>query len=191
MSKSVIVLASGRTEQRTLPHLLQHLEDEGIAVEVRIPPRHRQIVRDIVIKIAQSCHWDSPGLDKFVVLVDVDGKDPGTVIKSLRDQVGGALDSLDFDVCYAYAQQHLEAWFFADERSLRGYLGRNLGSPDASRPDLIDNPKLHLKHILGERLYTSEVAERISVRLDAATIQAKSPSFSRFVAAVRNGGGTG
>lgn len=187
MSKSVIVLASGRTEQRALPHLLGHLLDAGISVEVRIPPRHRQIVRDIVIKIAESCSWDSPGLDKLVVLVDVDGKNPDTVINSLRGQIGSALDRFDFDVCFGYAQWHLEAWFFGDGSGLRAFLGRDLGRVDASRPDTISNPKQHLKQLLGERLYTSEVAEGISRGLDAAKIEEKSASFSGFLAAVRNG----
>ena len=129
--------------------------------------------------------------DKFVVLLDADRKAPEEVLRRLRLGIGQGLDHLNLKVYYAYAQQHLEAWFFADERGLRGYLGRNLGHIDASRPDLIDNPKLHLKHILGRRLYTSELAERISRSLDATTIRARSTSFSRFVDAVRNGGGAG
>lgn len=189
MSKSVVVLASGRTEQRALPNLLGNLKDEGILVDIRIPPRNGAITAELAVRIAKGCVFDDPPPDKFVVLVDVDRNDPEEVLEPLRSGIGGALDHPDLKVYYAYAQQHLEAWFFADERGLRRYLGRNLGSPDASRPDLIDNPKLHLKHILGGRFYTSEVAERISESLDAAMIEARSTSFSRFVDAVRNGGG--
>jgi hypothetical protein len=39
MAKTVVVIASGETERRSLPHLLAHLEEEGVAVvEIRIPP---------------------------------------------------------------------------------------------------------------------------------------------------------
>jgi len=41
MARNVIILASGETERRALPHLLAHLEDRGVSVvEVRIPPRN-------------------------------------------------------------------------------------------------------------------------------------------------------
>ena len=41
MARNVIILASGETERRALPHLLAHLRDRGISVvEVRIPPRN-------------------------------------------------------------------------------------------------------------------------------------------------------
>lgn len=188
MSKSVVVLASGRTEQRALPNLIRHLEEEGIFVDVRVPPRNRPITGDLVVRIAQGCYWDTPRPDKFVVLVDTDRKGLNEVVVPLQKRIGGSLDHLDLKICYAYARQHLEAWFFADERGLRRYLGRNLGRVDASRPDDIDNPKLHLEHMLGRRFYTSEVAERVSRVLNAATIAARSASFARFLDVVRNGG---
>ena len=34
MTKNVIVLASGETERRALPHLLSHLRDRGISSRV-------------------------------------------------------------------------------------------------------------------------------------------------------------
>lgn len=77
--------------------------------------------------------------------------------------------------------------FFADESGLRRHLGKNLGNVDASQPDRIDNPKLHLKNLLAGRLYTAEMAERISLDLDVTTITSKSASFSRFLDVVRNG----
>lgn len=187
MAKNVVVLASGRTELRALPNLLRDLASEGVRIDVRIPPRNRAINGEVAVKVAKSCYWDVPSPDKFVILVDVDGKDPDEILESLRHRVGTALDDLDMNVYYTYAQRHLEAWFFADERGLREYLGRNLGSVDASRPDFIENPKLHLKHLLANRLYTSEVAERISYTLDAAAIAERSASFERFLDTIRNG----
>jgi hypothetical protein len=39
--KRVIVVASGESERRSLPHLVAHLRPENIdVVEVRIPPRN-------------------------------------------------------------------------------------------------------------------------------------------------------
>lgn len=187
MAKNVVVLASGRTELRALPNLLRDLAREGISVDIRIPPRNKAITKEVAVKIAKSCYSDVPTPAKFVILVDVDGKDPDEVLESLRPRVGKALEHLNLKVYYTYAQRHLEAWFFADANGLRQYLGKSLGSIDASQPDLIENPKLHLKQLLANRLYTSEVAERISRVLDAATIAGRSPSFGRFVAAIRNG----
>lgn len=187
MAKNVVVLASGRTELRALPNLLRGLASDGVRIDVRIPPRSRAISSDVAVKVAKSCYWDVPSPDKFVILVDVDGKDPDEVLDSLRRRVEAGVDHLDLKVYYAYAQRHLEAWFFADAEGLRQYLGKSLGSVDASRPDLIENPKLHLKHLLASRLYTSEVAERISRALDATKIAERSASFGRFLGAIRNG----
>lgn len=47
---------------------------------------------------------------------------------------------------------------------------------------------LHLKHLLGNRVYTAAVAEEIARVLDAAVIARRSPSFHGFIAALRNGG---
>ena len=123
-----------------------------------------------------------------MILLDADGRDPNERLEPLQRRIGRSLDDLDLKVLYAYAQWHLEAWFFADQSGLRGYLGKNLGNVDASQPDCIRNPKLHLKGLLEGRLYTAELAERISRDLDATSITAKSGSFARFVDVVRNGG---
>ena len=187
MAKHVVVLASGRTELRALPNLLRSLASEGVRIDVRIPPRNRAISREVAVKIATSCYWDVPSPDKFVILVDVDGKNPEEVLESFRHRVGVALNHLDLKVYYTYAQRHLEAWFFADATRLRQFLGKSLGSIDASRPDLIENPKLHLRHLLANRLYTSEVAERISRVLDAGRIAERSASFAKFLVTIRNG----
>ncbi len=91
---------------------------------------------------------------------------------------------------YAYAQWHLEAWYFADATNLREYLHRDLGSVDASKPDEIENPKLHLTNLLPQ-FYTSRVSEEIAEVLKPQTIEGRSPSFKRFVEVVKNGGDHG
>ena len=93
------------------------------------------------------------------------------------------------DVLVAYAQQHLESWYFADSKNLREYLGRSLGSADPSSPDTIHDPKRHLINLLGGRVYTARTSEEIAKRLDGRTIEERSPSFSGFVEALRNGTG--
>ncbi len=137
--------------------------------------------------MANACYWSVPRPHKLVVLLDADGREPEEQLEPLRRRIGRSLDNLDLKVSYAYAQWHLEAWFFADESGLRRHLGKNLGNVDASQPDRIDNPKLHLKNLLAGRLYTAEMAERISLDLDVTTITSKSASFSRFLDVVRNG----
>ena len=90
-------------------------------------------------------------------------------------------------VRYAYAQWNLEAWYFADAANLRDWLGRALGQVDTSKPEEIRNPKLHLKNLLGDRVYTARVSEEIASRLDAPTIAQRSPGFKGFLDAVMNG----
>ena len=92
------------------------------------------------------------------------------------------------NILCAYAQQHLEAWYFADAENLKSYLGRALGQVDTSKPDEIQNPKLHLKHLLGERVYNARISEEIASALDSGTIAGRSPSFKKFVDAIMNGG---
>jgi hypothetical protein len=87
----------------------------------------------------------------------------------------------------ACARWHLEAWYFADASGLRVYLEGAPGSVDTSKPDEIQNPKLHLKHLLGERAYTAVISEEIAKGLNPQTIGQRSPSFRGFLEAVRNG----
>ena len=195
LHKRVIVIASGVTERRALPRLLSHLLDEGIcASDVRIPPGNRDLRVEIVENLIKSV-WYGPQTppDKFVLLVDVDKKNPGDKLATFKEELPGRLPSEVRPLLqYAYAQQHLEAWYFADARHLREYLGgKALGSVDASHPDEIENPKQHLKNLLGPRTYTSWVSGEIAEALDARTIAERSPSFRGFLAAVRNGGPDG
>ena len=74
MSKRVIVVASGETERRSLPHLLADLETEDIVIDsVRIPPGGRALNVEMAEKLVKSAWYEnivSPP-DKFVILVDV------------------------------------------------------------------------------------------------------------------------
>ena len=101
------------------------------------------------------------------------------IAKRLPDEIRSRLQ-------YAYAQWHLEAWYFADTENLQTYLQRDLGNVDTSKPDEIQNPKLHLKHLL-PRTYTARVSEEIARTLNPRTIAGRSPSFKGFVDAVLNG----
>ena len=62
-----------------------------------------------------------------------------------------------------------------------------VGSVDTSKPDEIQNPKLHLKQLLGDRVYTARVSEEIALELYGSTIADRSPSFKRMVRAALNG----
>ena len=104
--------------------------------------------------------------------------------RRLRNQVGA-------NIKYAYAQQHLEAWYFADAVNLRAYLGDAPGNVDTSKPDEIKNPKNHLKNVLGDRVYTARISEEIASKLDPQVIAGRSPSFRGFLEAVTNGQPTG
>ena len=192
MARNVIVLASGETERHALPHLLSHLRNRGVSlVEVRIPPRNGALsvrMAERLIKAAWYERLDAPP-EKFVILVDVDGKLPDRVLDPFRALPERLGDEIGATILYTYAQWHLEAWYFADAANLQSYLGRAPGNVDTSTPDGIQNPKLHLKHLLGNRVYTARISEEIAIRLDAPTIAERSPSFRGFVDAVMNGPG--
>ena len=188
--KRVVVIASGQTERRAVPHLVSHLEMTGISLaDVRIPPRNQALNAGLATKLIKAAWYEEPNRrpNKFVVVVDTDQAEPDNVVGPIREGLQDRLSGIDADVLYAYAQQHLEAWYFADSRSLRNILGRALGQIDASKPDEIENPKLHLKHMLNDRIYTARVSEDIARRLNAETIAERSPSFKGFLQAYTNG----
>ncbi len=191
MTKHVVVIASGQTERRALPHLLARWRRDNIEVSVRIPPRNRALGVEVAYKLIQSSLYDVGGLspDKYVILVDLDGKEPSEVLhplrQGLRSRLGGQFKP---SIQYAYAQWHLEAWYFADAQNLREFLeGQAPGRVDTSRPDEIQNPKLHLKNLLRDGIYTARVSEEIATVLDAETIAQRSRSFRGFLEAVKNG----
>jgi hypothetical protein len=191
MGKDVVVIASGETERRSLPYLVAHLRAEDLEViEVRIPPGGKALNVEMAERLVKASWFarthDPP--DKFVILVDTDGKAPDDVLHPFREQLRGRLGTrIDAQLQFACAQWHLEAWYFADSAGLRGYLGRDPGNVDTSKPDEIRNPKLHLKQLLGDRVYTAVISEEIARTLNPQTIAGRSPSFQRFLEAVRNG----
>lgn len=194
VTKHVIVIASGETERRALPYLVRHLQGRDVVVdEVRIPPRNKAIDVEMAEKLVKTAwyeHGDAPP-DKFVLLMDLDGADPAAVVDPIRQHLPERLHEIRADIHYAYAQQHLEAWYFAEAGNLRRILGRALGHVDTSNPDGIRNPKRHLKNLLGSRVYTARVSEDIARRLDAERIAERSPSFKKFIDAVMNGNDSG
>lgn len=193
MGKNVVVIASGETERRTIPHLVEHLRQEEVTVvDVRRPDGNKTLTVDMaekLIKVAWYAPTDNITPDKFVILIDTDGKDPVELLRPFQEQLPGRLQpTINAAFQFAYAQWHLEAWYFADGSGLRRCLGgRDLGNVDSSQPDQIENPKLHLKHLLGDRAYTAVVSEEIGRQLDVHTINSRSPSFRGFLDAVRNG----
>lgn len=188
----MVVIASGETERRSLPHLVSHLQGVGVSVsQILIPPRNRELnvrMAERLIKSAWYSNIAAPP-DKFVVLVDTNGEIPENVVGPFSEMLPGRLGGdIKAAVLFAYAQRHLEAWFFADSVNLRRWLsGRDLGAVDASRPDEILNPKQHLKNLLGSKVYTARVAEEIAGELDAQVVAQRSPSFKGFAEAVTNG----
>ena len=166
--------------------------EANVRIEVLIPPRNGPITVKNALALIRSTLYGDPeeAPNKYVVLVDVDGKVPGQVLSPFRENLQIQLDpSLRDLVHFAYAQWHLEAWFFADASGLRQYLGgRSLGSVDTSHPDNIENPKNHLKNLLRERgLYTARISEDIAQFLDSDTIASSSLSYRLFRDEVRNG----
>ena len=190
MAKQVVIIASGETERRALPVLMQPLMGQDIHIQdVRIPPGNKALDIDMVEKLIKAAWYSSTEPpDKFVVLVDIDGASSAVKLSPFENNLPERLQhEVNASVLFAYAQWHLEAWYFADADNFREYLGKALGNVDTSKPDEIQNPKLHLKNLLVDRIYTSAVSQEIAKSLDAQTISQRSPSFQGFVNAVRNG----
>ncbi len=192
MPKQVVVIASGPTERAALPFLAEHLREENISINVQIPPKHGKLTVDVATSILKAAWYrplDNLPPDKFVILVDVDGKQPDEVMEPFRQNIASRLEpQITASLQFAYAQWHLEAWFFGDSDGLRAYLGLDLGSVDPSNPDSIENPKQHLRSLLDDN-YTRLTAEAIARQLNPQTIAGRSPSFRGFIEAVRNGDG--
>ena len=161
-------------------------------MSISIPPRGRKLTVSITERLIKSLIYDSHPLDKVVILLDLDGKDPDQELHRFRSQLPKRIrNQSGISIQYAYAQWHLEAWYFGDARSLRELLSRQaLGHVDTTQPDKIENPKLHLKNLLGDRRYTALVAAEIAGGLDAPTIAQRSPSFRGFLEAIKNGSST-
>ena len=191
MPKKVVVIASGETERRSLPYLLSHLKAEGIHVaDVRIPPRNKALDVGMAERLIKASWFediaDPP--NKFVILVDTDGKSPADILRPFRERLPQQLGrGIKAQLQFAYAKWHLEAWYFADISGLRHYLDRAPGGIDPSKPDEIENPKLHLKHLLSDRAYTAVVSEEIARMIDPLVVAQRSESFNGFLQAVRNG----
>jgi hypothetical protein len=192
MSKNVVVIVSGETDRRSVPLLCRQFFQQAESFEVRKPPGNAALTPEQATRLIKSAWYELRGRgsapNKFVVLVDTDGGDPTQVAKPFEEAVAKLVD-IPPPKLVATAVRHLEAWFFAHAEELREFLGRDLGSVDSSRPDEIDNPKLHLMNLLRSRsrIYTAPVAERIATRLDQHTIEGRSRSFAGFLGKLKNG----
>ncbi len=188
MPKRLTVIASGATEQAVLPLLLGHLRVQIDLPEVRIPPRHHALTLDMVERLLKAAWWEGVGRScppgKIVILVDADA---GSVEDAVRPfaELPARNPRVQCPILATAAKWHLEAWFFADSQALRAFLGRDLGAIDASAPDAIENPKRHLRHLLGVP-YTARVAAEISRALSPDHLR-RSESFRRFELTALNG----
>lgn len=190
MPKHVIVVATGKTEQHALPHLVSHLRERDVSVdEVRIPSRNQTLDPRMAERLIKAVWYENADAspDKIVLLVDADGSSPDDVLAPFTELSRRLNDEIAATLQYAYAQYHLEAWYFADAGNLRKFIDRSLGNVDTSKPDEIPDPKSHLKKLLGDHRYTARSSGEIASKLDARTIEQRSPSFKGFLDAVMNG----
>jgi hypothetical protein len=106
VAKRVTIIASGETERRALVHLVSHLQDQGITVtDVRIPPRNRRLnvgMTQGLIRAAWYSGFESLP-DKFIVLVDTDGKSAAETLAPFQN-MSNSLPDVGADVLVAYAQ---------------------------------------------------------------------------------------
>lgn len=196
MAKRVVVIVSGETDRRAVPHLCRLVTADMEFFDVRKPPGNSSLTPEQAVKIAKAAWYEllANPPQKFVILVDADEhcetpSHAASPFQSAVDQLGHIAAAF----LVAVAVRHLESWYFADEPALRAFLGRDLGAVDPSQPDKMANPKLHLTQLLKSqrRLYTAQLSESIAMKLDPDKVAARSPSFSKFLAMVQNGETTG
>ena len=191
MAEDVGIIAEGLTERVALGHLLEGLVEAPDQGKIVIPPNNRLLTVAMAVRLASGLIERYVTLDKIVVLKDVDRGVPDEVLAPFRQELPGRLRRhRPVSLQFAYSQWHLEAWFFGDSQGLRGFLDRRaLGNVNDSRPDEIQNPKMHLINLLSNsgRRYTSRVAGEIAQAVKGPTIAGCSPSFQLFVESVRNG----
>jgi hypothetical protein len=100
--------------------------------------------------------------EKFVVLLDTDGKSVDETLAPIEPFLPGRLQStIRVPLLFAYAQWHLEAWCLADDKGLREFLGRAV-SVDPSNPDQIQSPKHYLTQLLPRGICTAAISENIA-----------------------------
>ena len=159
---------------------------------MRRPPGNAALTPERAKNLIKAAWYEMCGRgnapDKFVVLVDADNHEPLEAARPF-EEMAAQLADVTAPKLVATAVRHLEAWFFGHSEKLREFLGRDLGSIDASQPDAIDNPKLHLTHLLksGSRVYTASVAEQIANQLDPDVIEGRGGSFAGFLRKLENG----
>jgi hypothetical protein len=191
MGRDVVVVASGDTERRSLPHLLKHLLGAELSrpVDIRVSP-HGLLTMSIAERIVKATWWERQGrgvpTDKVVVLVDADARAPDEKLLEFRE-LPRRLADLPLTVKVAVAKWHLEAWFFADVEGLRTGLGGRAPGAISEAPDDLPYPKKRLRDLL-DTPYTPRIAEQIAAGLSADVVRARSGSFAQFEAAVKNGG---
>jgi hypothetical protein len=191
MGRDVLIVASGDTERRALPHLTKHLVGAAVRslVDVRISP-HGVLTSRVAEQIIRAAWWDLHGrgltFDKAVVLVDADTQPPDEKLREFDDLID-RLASLPLKIKVAVAKWHLEAWFFADSVGLRAWFeGRSLGIVEPL-PDAIQWPKQRLRNLLLPESYTPRVAASIASKLSVEAMRESSASFAAFESAVKNG----
>ena len=190
MAKRVVVIVSGETDRRSVPHLCRTFR-ETAEIEVRKPPGNASLTPEQAKNLIKAAWYEMSNRgtapDKFVVLVDADAHDAAEAAAPF-EEMASHLKDVAVPKLVAVAVRHLEAWFFAHSEKLREFLkGRSLGKVDVSQPDGITNPKLHLMNLLEPRVYTSRVAEEIAASVDQQVMEGRSPSFAVFLDKLRNG----
>ncbi|MDE2977001.1 MAG: DUF4276 family protein [Acidobacteriota bacterium] len=174
------------------PLLLDFLDDPAAVRVVQRSQDNGTTVLEREIPMGSGRLWTSP--DSASASTTRRGAsalscEEARVVSPLQEELSRRVSNVGAKLLFAYARQHLEAWYFADAENLRQWLGgRSLGSVDASSPDAIQDPKRHLSNLLGDRVYTARTSEDIARRLDPRVIEQRSPSFKGLVEAVRNGG---
>jgi hypothetical protein len=110
MDERVLIVVSGETERRALPHLLDHLSQVGVAdIQIRMSP-HGSVTTDVAKKVIISAWWELSALgqafDKAVVLVDADAARPEQK-EAEFERLPSLISSIPIIVLVAAAKWHL------------------------------------------------------------------------------------
>jgi len=115
---------------------------------------------------------EGSNVDKALVVLDADHKDPQVEIKRFADRIANR--QYPFPIKYCVIVQELEAWLLASE---------------VVAPETLFDPKTDLETKLSARAisYTPEVARRLASDVNLDTLRHRCHSFHAFPQIVING----
>jgi len=190
VNRWIAPIVEGQSEVQSVPLLLRRmLVQEGASgVEVLRPFRvkRNKIVREgeleRTLKLVQRIR---PEMGGVLLLLDADDSPPDALTHDLQERCQKTLPAVPVSVTLAVRE--FECWLLAAKESLRGYRGIREDARAPSEPDAVRDGKGSLSRNMhsGRRYMAVDDQPALAAQMNLRRAEERSPSFARFVAAVR------